>query len=63
MVSPEIESKSGSEKELADHEPTPKIVSPEPITNTRKTPGPPPNGGLTAWLQVLGCFMLYFNTW
>ena len=23
----------------------------------------PPNGGLTAWLQVLGSFCLYFNTW
>ena len=26
-------------------------------------PGPPPNGGLTAWLQVLGGWMLFFNTW
>lgn len=22
-----------------------------------------PNGGLTAWLQVVGAFFLYFNTW
>lgn len=22
-----------------------------------------PNGGLTAWLQVLGAFFLFFNTW
>ena len=22
-----------------------------------------PNGGLRAWLQVLGAFMLFFNTW
>ncbi|SMR51491.1 unnamed protein product [Zymoseptoria tritici ST99CH_3D1] len=26
-------------------------------------PGPVPNGGLQAWLQVLGSFMLFFNTW
>jgi hypothetical protein len=26
-------------------------------------PGPPPNGGLKAWLQVLGSFMLFFNSW
>ncbi|KAL3459652.1 major facilitator superfamily domain-containing protein [Aspergillus heterothallicus] len=26
-------------------------------------PSPPPNGGLTAWLHVLGGFMLFFNTW
>ena len=26
-------------------------------------PGPPPNGGLQAWLHVLGAFMLWFNTW
>lgn len=23
----------------------------------------PPDGGLTAWLQVLGAFFMYFNTW
>lgn len=22
-----------------------------------------PNGGLQAWLQVVGAFFLYFNTW
>ncbi|KAL7626112.1 hypothetical protein AAE478_002882 [Parahypoxylon ruwenzoriense] len=26
-------------------------------------PAPPPNGGLVAWLHVLGGFMLFFNTW
>ncbi|KAI8665516.1 MFS domain-containing protein [Fusarium sp. Ph1] len=26
-------------------------------------PIPPPNGGPQAWLNVLGSFMLYFNTW
>jgi hypothetical protein len=25
--------------------------------------GPPPNGGLQAWLQVLGSFFLFFNSW
>ena len=25
--------------------------------------GPPPNGGLQAWLHVLGAFMLWFNSW
>lgn len=23
----------------------------------------PPNGGLRAWLQVVGSFFLFFNTW
>ena len=23
----------------------------------------PPDGGVRAWLQVLGCFMLFWNTW
>lgn len=23
----------------------------------------PPDGGTTAWLQVLGAFFMYFNTW
>ncbi|KAK3702446.1 hypothetical protein LTR37_014912 [Vermiconidia calcicola] len=26
-------------------------------------PGPPPDGGLQAWLQVLAGFCLFFNTW
>lgn len=25
--------------------------------------GPPPNGGIQAWLHVLGGFMLFFNSW
>jgi hypothetical protein len=27
------------------------------------TPPPPPNGGLVAWLQVAGAFILFFNCW
>jgi hypothetical protein len=26
-------------------------------------PGPPPNGGFRAWLQVIGSFFLFFNCW
>ncbi|KAK7943674.1 uncharacterized protein PG986_012787 [Apiospora aurea] len=26
-------------------------------------PPPAPNGGITAWLQVLGAFMIFFNSW
>ena len=26
-------------------------------------PGPPPNGGFAAWLQVAGSFFLFFNSW
>ncbi|CEL03768.1 hypothetical protein ASPCAL04912 [Aspergillus calidoustus] len=33
--------------------------APKPPTG----PSPPPNGGLDAWLHVLGGFMLFFNTW
>ena len=36
---------------------------PEPLPPKNAGPGPPPNGGLTAWLQVLGGWMLFFNTW
>ncbi|EED12119.1 monocarboxylate transporter, putative [Talaromyces stipitatus ATCC 10500] len=39
----------------------PKIEQP---SSKRPTgPPPPPNGGLIAWLQVVGGFMLFFNTW
>lgn len=42
-------------------------TQPEPeISSTPKNgggPPPPPDGGMVAWLQVLGGFMLFFNTW
>ncbi|RDW70382.1 major facilitator superfamily protein-5 [Coleophoma crateriformis] len=28
-----------------------------------RAPAVPPNGGRTAWLQVLGCHFLFFNSW
>ena len=34
-----------------------------PSSPPSNKPSPPPNGGLVAWLQVLGSFMLFFNTW
>ncbi|KAH8893061.1 MFS general substrate transporter [Thozetella sp. PMI_491] len=30
---------------------------------TERPPNPPPNGGTSAWFQVLGGFLLFFNTW
>ncbi|OJJ48894.1 hypothetical protein ASPZODRAFT_149872 [Penicilliopsis zonata CBS 506.65] len=30
---------------------------------TQNEPGPPPDGGLTAWLQVLGFHFIFFNSW
>lgn len=35
-------------------------VSPTPEVKPARTI---PNGGLQAWLQVVGAFFLYFNTW
>ncbi|KAK4237898.1 riboflavin transporter MCH5 [Achaetomium macrosporum] len=35
----------------------------EPPAPPSTSPGPPPNGGLVAWLQVVGGFVLFFNTW
>ena len=44
------------------------VAPPDPVTtvDTEKSdddPGPPPNGGFKAWLQVLGSFFLFFNCW
>jgi MFS family permease len=43
------------------------IAPTHPVTSTdsEKTddPGPPPNGGFQAWLQVAGSFFLFFNSW
>jgi len=36
---------------------------PKPARPPGMPGGPPPNGGMTAWLQVLGGFFLFFNTW
>ncbi|KAB8264262.1 major facilitator superfamily domain-containing protein [Aspergillus pseudonomiae] len=33
-----------------------------PVQET-PAPPPPPNGGLVAWLQVVGAFFLFFNSW
>ncbi|KAJ5920588.1 hypothetical protein N7516_011446 [Penicillium verrucosum] len=39
-------------------------LSPESIPQEKPVgPSSPPNGGTLAWLNVLGSFMLYFNTW
>ena len=38
-------------------------VTPEPEVVKPAEPPAPPNGGLTAWLQVAGGFMIFFNTW
>lgn len=51
--------KSGeTEAEIPPPQPT------DPSKNmVNKGPGPVPNGGLQAWLHVVGGFMLFFNTW
>lgn len=36
------------------------VSGPSPVP---ANPNPPPNGGAKAWLNVIGSFMLYFNTW
>ena len=56
----------GQEKSLSNPNPE---EGAQPATPATKAggggggPPPPPNGGLVAWLQVLGSFMLFFNTW
>jgi len=46
-----------------------KDPKPHPLSRTqsRKSEidpfGEPPDGGLNAWLKVLGCFLLYSNIW
>lgn len=39
-------------------------VESAPSAPPAQTGAPPaPNGGITAWLQVLGVFMIFFNSW
>ena len=64
--SSDVESELGQEKIL----PSPSNTSPERVpldtpkeASASSPPDPVPNGGLTAWLQVLGSFFLFFNSW
>lgn len=67
----ETQQSNGSEKtvdpELSHPVSQDMVVDPEvtetPARLSQNNPGPPPNGGLQAWLQVLGGAMLFFNTW
>ena len=45
--------------------PTPKSEKAEaaPAAEQPTGPGPPPDGGTKAWLQVVGGFLLVLNTW
>ena len=51
--------------EQAEEPPAPEIK--DEVAAPPKPAGPPggpvPNGGTQAWLQVLGSWMLFFNTW
>ncbi|GJC99233.1 major facilitator superfamily transporter [Colletotrichum higginsianum] len=38
-------------------------ASTSPTTEKASIPAGPPDGGLQAWLHILGSFFLYFNTW
>ena len=35
----------------------------EEKANILPPPIPPLDGGLRAWLQVLGCYLVFFNVW
>ncbi|KAF2680730.1 MFS monocarboxylate transporter-like protein [Lentithecium fluviatile CBS 122367] len=39
-----------------------KVLSRRPAASSRGDPGPAPDGGLTAWTQVLCCHLTIFNT-
>lgn len=51
--------REGSEKEASDIE-TPQNQQLKPSANDTSSI---PNGGVKAWLQVLGTFFIFFNTW
>ncbi|KFY17902.1 hypothetical protein V492_00299 [Pseudogymnoascus sp. VKM F-4246] len=58
-----------STKEISDGSTTPdEPETPLPDNKLEAHPtetpiGPPPDGGFAAWLQVLGAFFLFFNSW
>jgi MFS family permease len=50
------------EKGIANNDISPPAPQQAPETKPAG-PSPPPNGGIQAWTQVAGGFMLFFNTW
>ncbi|KAH9897603.1 MFS general substrate transporter [Xylariomycetidae sp. FL2044] len=62
-------------KEDQDHIPGPNMILPDPPRSDPRSPNPPldgprpppigpiPDGGLLAWLQVLGAFVIMIETW
>ncbi|KAL3492073.1 major facilitator superfamily domain-containing protein [Aspergillus germanicus] len=66
QLSPRFDEKhrdSASPSPHQDAEASPREHSTESPPKPLTGPSPPPNGGATAWLHVLGGFMLFFNTW
>jgi hypothetical protein len=74
LVDSDRTSQASTTKE--EQEPFLRPQSPEPFEDPREVPPlnvkkrasataptAPPNGGLTAWLQVLGAHFLFFNSW
>lgn len=65
-VSPtRLDSETSSSEPSQDPLELPSVVPPlEGVTeDIGPTDNPPPDGGLQAWLQVLGSFFLFFNSW
>jgi hypothetical protein len=38
-------------------------IEAEGLKKATVPPPPPPNGGLQAWMQVIGAHFLFFNSW
>ena len=51
---------TATDGDASNGSPLENVVSAKPSVNNIKSV---PNGGLKAWLQVLGSFFLFFNTW
>ncbi|KAK6213614.1 major facilitator superfamily transporter [Colletotrichum tabaci] len=48
---------------VANDSPPTSTSQTSPTTEKASVPAGPPDGGLQAWLHILGSFFLYFNTW
>jgi hypothetical protein len=60
-----LDDASSSNEPVRDPLALPSMVPPLNLSDGEKSPTdqPPPDGGLHAWLQVLGSFFLFFNSW
>jgi hypothetical protein len=63
LIEPAFDAKDISDGSTKDEREVPLPENTSEAALAEKPIAPPPDGGFAAWLQVLGAFLLFFNSW